>query len=83
MNTPFYYLSVAPYGGHLRNISVALFTEDDTSVHQHLTPEEAEEMARMLLNAAHAARQEEVVPDIMSMRPSEPARIREKEEVAA
>jgi hypothetical protein len=87
MATPFTYIGVTPYGGSIRNVSVCLSTGggDSPTVHQNLTPEECEEMARLLLNAAHEARQEELLPDSTSMAPEATARVlnRDMEEVTA
>ncbi len=87
MDKPFTYIGVAPYGGSIRSVSLCLSTGggDAPTVHQHLTPEECEEMARLLLNAAHEARQDELIPDSTSMAPESPARVlnQDMEEVAA
>jgi hypothetical protein len=85
MDKPFTYIGIAPYGGSIRSVSLCLSTGggDAPTVHQHLTPEECEELARLLMSAAHVARQEEVTPDSTSMAPQEVARVSVREEEIA
>lgn len=73
--TPFPFISIAPYGGSLRNVSLAVSDGGDMMMHQHLTPEECVTLARLLLEASEVAQQENVVPDGFTMRPGEEANL--------
>lgn len=70
---PFPYIGIAPYGGSLRSVSLAISDGRGRMMHQHLTPEECEALALTLVKAAATARQDEVVPESMSMRPGDVA----------
>lgn len=70
---PFPYIGIAPYGGSLRSVSLAISDGRGRMMHQNLTPEECEALALNLMKAAATARQDEVVPDSMSMRPGDVA----------
>lgn len=72
---PFPFILVAPYGGGLRSVSLAVSDGRSRMMHQHLTPEECVRLARLLLVAAEVAEQDEVTPDSMSLKPGEVAHL--------
>lgn len=69
------YISVGGYGRSLRNVDMALFTENRDMVITTLSVEDARELARLLLCAAKDAEGDVVCPDSHSMAPQECARI--------
>ena len=80
---PFPYIGIAPYGGSLRSVSLAVSDGRGKMMHQNLTPEDCVTLARLLLDAADAAQQDEVVPGSTSMRPAEVARLTTNDEEMA
>jgi hypothetical protein len=80
MSKPFTFIGVSGYGGSLRDVSVSVFAEDRTMIQNFLSPEDARELARLLLCAARDAEGEVIVPDSYSMSPKTCARIVPREE---
>lgn len=69
------HISVGGYGRSLRNVDMALFTEDRDMTITTLSVEDATELARLLLCAAKDAEGDVVCPDAHTMSPQECARI--------
>ena len=70
---PYPHIGIAPYGGSLRSISLAISNGGEMMMHQHLTPDECVHLARRLLEAAEVAERDEITPPPMSMSPQEVA----------